>query len=220
MSIATRLQKATQALSPLQRAVLVLQATRKGREPDQELRRIDDPVQRRAFNRYMALLWVANHHLGAIASIISYRAELAEQAANDYALFNEVAGLVEEHEGLAPSKPTRNWRSKGLVTVPEFLRGLALERRGKAVETVEHLWKETLALQAVCSELGEEFAAEDILLPAFHQQDAETRERLKEAARKVGLRKLPAEPGEEFVQLYRNTVQESFEHLGYGGGHA
>ena len=219
MTLQSRLQRATRSLSPLQRAILVLQAAREGKDPDSELQSIDDEVQRRAFKRYMALLWVANHHLGAVASIISYRVELVEQAANDYAMFNEVAGLVEKHEGLAPSKPTRNWRSKDVVTVPEFLRGLALERRDQAVETAEHLWRETLALEAVCAELAEEFAGEDVLLSDSHQRDAETRRRLKETARKVGLRKLPTDPGEEFLRVYRNAVQEAFEHLGYAGGH-
>ena len=82
MTMQSRLQRATQSLTPLQRAVLVVQATREGREPDPELRRIDDEVQRRAFNRYMALLWVANYHLGAIASITAYRVEVAEQDAS------------------------------------------------------------------------------------------------------------------------------------------
>jgi hypothetical protein len=218
MTMQSRLQRVTQHISPLQRATLVLQAKKEGREPDPDLRQIDDEVQRRAFNRYMALLWVANHYLGAIASIISYRVELAEQAAQDHELFNEVAGLVEEREGLAPSKPSRNWRSKDLVTVPEFLRGVALERRDKAAETVEHLWQETLALETVCAELAEEFGGEDILLPEFRQRDAETKQRLKDSARKVGLRKLPAEPGEEYLQVYHHAVQESFEQLGYAGG--
>ena len=42
-----------------------------------------------------------------------------------------------------------------MVTVPEFLRSLALEGRDDAVRTIEHLWKEALALESVSAELGE-----------------------------------------------------------------
>ena len=100
MSIATRLQGATQGLSPLQRALLVLQAVRDGKEPDPELRRIDDEQERRVFNRYMGLLWVINHQLGATLSVIEYRVEIAESHAHYSELFNEAAGLVDEHEAV------------------------------------------------------------------------------------------------------------------------
>ena len=218
MSITARLQKATQSLTPHQRAVLVLQATREGRDPDRDLWRFEDETQRRAFNRYMALFWVANQHLGSIAGITAYRVELAENAAHYFELFNEVAGLFEEEQGLKPTRGTRNWRTKDVVTVPEFLRSLALEARDNAVQQVEHLWKETLALEAVTSDLAEEFAGEDILVPEQRQRIVETQARLKEAAKKVGLRKLPNEAGDEVIQVYRSAVEDSFRQLGYVEG--
>lgn len=217
MSITSRLSKATQTLSPLQRAILVLQALREGREPDPELRRIDDEVQRRAFNRYMALLWIANHHLGAIAAITSYRVELAEKAAHYCELFNEAAGLIDEEHGLKPEKGSRNWRGKKAVSVPAFLRSLALEARDDAVQHTEHLWKETLSLERVWADLGEEFAGEDIVLPEFRQQATETQARLRAVAAKVGLRRLPSEPEAEMLQSYERTFADAFEQLGFGG---
>ena len=45
MSIATWLERATQGLSPLQRAVLVLQRTFRGGEPAPEVRDIEDEQQ-------------------------------------------------------------------------------------------------------------------------------------------------------------------------------
>ena len=215
MTMQSRLQRATHALSPLQRAVFVLQVLHDGREPDPELRRIDDPVQRRAFNRYMALLWVANHHLGSIAAITSHRVELAENAAHYWQLFNEVAGLMEEEHGLKPSKPFRNWRARPVVTVPGFLRSLALEARDDAVRTIEHLWKEALALESVWAELALEFDGEDIVLPENRERQDETRERLRVAAKTVGLRRLPAEPEDDMIQACHEAVSESFRHLGY-----
>jgi hypothetical protein len=220
MTMQSRLQKITQNLSPLQRAILVLQAMREGREPDPELRRIDDEIQRLAFNRYIALLWIANHQIGAVASITNHRVELAEQAVQYWDLFNQAAGLIEEHEGLKSSKPSRNWRTKAVITAPEFLRGLALERRDEAVETIELLWMETLALDAVWADLSQEFGGEDILLPDCRDRHEESRERLTALARKVGLRRLPAEPSEEVTRAYRAAVEDSFQQLGYTGGHS
>jgi len=94
MSISARLQKATHSLSARERALLVLQALSEGREPDPDLRRIDDESQRRTFNRYMALLWAINHHLGAVASITSFRVEVVESAKYYFDLFNEAAGQL------------------------------------------------------------------------------------------------------------------------------
>ena len=215
MSLSTRLQRVTQTLSPHERAILVLQALREGREPDPSLRRIDDEVQRRAFNRYMALLWVANHHLGAVASITSYRVELAEQGARYFELFNETAALIEEHHGLKPTRASRTWRTKELTTAPEVLRGLALERRDEAVEHVEHLWKETLALEAAWDELAADFAGEDIVLPESRERHRETQDRLRAAAKQVGLRHLPSEPEEAMLRSYQDVVAESLRHLGH-----
>ena len=217
MSITTRLSRATQTLSPLQRATLVLHSLREGREPDPELRRIDDELQRRAFNRYMALLWVANHHLGAVAAITAYRVELAEQAAHYFELFNEIAALIEEHHGLQPTRASRTWRTRELTTAPEVLRGLALERRDEAVQQVVHLWKETLALEAMWDELAEDFAGEDIVLPEFRERHLDTQERPRAAAKPVGLRHLPSEPEEAMLQAFETALTEAFKHLSYGG---
>jgi hypothetical protein len=190
---------------------------REGREPEQDLLRIDDEVQRRAFNRYMGLLWVANQHLGAIAGITAHRIALAENAAHYWELFNEAAGLVEEQNGLEKTKGSRNWRSKEVVSVPEFLRSLALQARDEAVANVTHLWKEILALEAVTAELAEVFAGEDILLPEQQERVDVTREGLQEVAKKIGLRRLPAEPDDETMAVYRSAVEDSFRQLGYAG---
>ena len=217
MSITARLRRASQSLTPHQRAVLVLQAMREGREPEQDLLRIDDEVQRRAFNRYMGLLWVANQHLGAIAGITAHRVELAENAAHYLELFNEAAGLIEEDNCMEQTKGNRNWRSKKVVSVPEFLRSLAIQARDDAVANVTHLWKEMLALEAVTADLAAEFAGEDILLSEQQQRLEETRERLREVAKKIGLRKLPVAPDDGTMLVYRAAVEDSFRQLGYAG---
>lgn len=140
---------------------------------------------------------------------------MAEQAAHYYELFNQAAALIEEYEGLKPTKPSRNWRKKDVVTAPEFLRGLALERKDETVAVVEQLWEESLALEAVLVELAEDFSGEDIVLPEFRERHAETRARIQAAARQVALRHLPDAPDDELLRSYKDVVAESFRHLGY-----
>jgi hypothetical protein len=113
MSMATRLQKVTQSLSPLQRAVLVVRAQREGRESDPELLRFDDPQQRRAFDRYMGLGFVINRELGNASLVLHERVAAVEQSCRYYLLFSEAARQAEEQEGIAepkgqfPSPPVR-----------------------------------------------------------------------------------------------------------------
>jgi len=71
MTMQSRLQRVTQCLSPLQRICLILQAQRDGREPDPELGKVADPQQNKAFNRYVALLYVINRELGALCHTVS-----------------------------------------------------------------------------------------------------------------------------------------------------
>jgi hypothetical protein len=214
MSITTRLQKVTQGLSPLQRALLVLEALRDGREPDPELRRIEDEQQRRVFNRYMGLLWVANHHLAAFLSIIEFRVEVAESRAHYFELFNEAAGLVEEHEGIKRTRGDRKWRERrGEITVPAFMRSLALEARDDGNAQVRHLWQELLAFDEVIEDLSPDFAGEDPLLPDLRQRAGSIRSRLSAAATKLGAGKLPEEPDAPFVDAYTAAVDEAFRHL-------
>ncbi len=214
MSITARLQKVTQGLSPLQRALLVLQALRDGREPDPEWRRIDDEHHRRAFNRYMGLLWVANHQLGATLSIIAFRVEIAENAAHYFELFNEAAGLVEEHEGMKPTRGRRNWRQrKGEITVPAFMRSVSLEAKDDGFEQVRHVWQELLSFEQVVDDLASDFAGEDPLLPDLREQAAAIRSRLLSAATRLGAGKLPEAPDASFVEAYTAAVDEAFRYL-------
>ena len=71
MAMQTRLQKVTQGLSARQRITLIIQARHEGRDPDPELGRVSDPQQSKAFNRYVALLYVINRELGAICHTVS-----------------------------------------------------------------------------------------------------------------------------------------------------
>jgi hypothetical protein len=215
MSISARLQKVTQSLSPLQRAILILQAHQDGREPDPELSSVDDPVQRKAFNRYMALLWVANHQLAAAAAVTAFRVEIAEAEQRRFQVLNEAAGLLEEAEGLPPSKGFRNWRERKTdVTVPEFLRSLALECRDDGVALTVHLWQELRALEQVWLDLASEYGGEDIVLAENREKADGAARRLRDCARAFGVRKLPNEPVPRFVEAWTTLVNDAFKHLG------
>src|SRR5688500_7988686 len=140
----------TEGLSPLQRAVLVLKELRQGRGPTPEVRDVKDPQQRRIFNRYMALLWVANHQLGATSTMIAMRVEIAEKEKWLAQLLNDAADILDDTEGKPRSRAKRNRRQqKGEIEVSVFLRGLALECRDDAAALVEHLWREVAALEQV-----------------------------------------------------------------------
>ena len=215
MSISTRLQKVTQHLTPLQRALLVMQALREGREVDPGVRDIDDEQQRRAFNRYIALLWVINHHTGSAAAITAYRVEIAENERHRFDLLNEAADLLDEAEGNPPSKGRRNWRNgKGDIEVSVFLRSLALECRDEGVTLVVHLWQEVLALQELWRDLSVDFGGEDVVTLENRERIDDATARLRECARAFGVKKLPQEPANGFVESWAGLVNDSFKHLG------
>jgi hypothetical protein len=215
MSITARLQKVTQSLTPLQRAVLIMKALQEGRELDPDLSRIEDPVQHKAFNRYIALLWVANHYLAAAAAITAFRVDVAEAEQRRYEVLNEAAGFLDEDLGTPPSKGFRNWRERKTdVTVPEFLRSLALECRDDGAALTVHLWQELRALEQVWQDLASEYGGEDIVLAENREKADGAARRLRDCARAFGVRKLPDQPDTRFVEAWTTVVNDAFKHLG------
>jgi hypothetical protein len=214
MTMQSRLQKVTQGLSPLQRAILILQALKEGREPDPELRRIADEQQRKAFNRYVSLIWMTNHHVGAVANITAYRVYLVEDAGKYFKLFNEAASLLEEAEGVKRSRGYKDWRKRQTITGSELLRSLALECREDGITTLVHLWQELLAQELVRDDVASEFEGEDPLLPVNREVVDDTRSRLLATADTLSARKLlPDVPGEEFVARYQALINDAFRQL-------
>ena len=99
MSITTRLLEVTQGLSPLQRVSLVLQALRDGRETDPDIARIDDPQEKKAFNRYIGLLYCANVGLAPRCHGLSIVTDELERAAERVRLLEQAASVLEEDHG-------------------------------------------------------------------------------------------------------------------------
>ena len=89
MTMQARLQKVTQSLSPLQRVILILRAQREGREPDPDLYRDSDPQQGKAFNRYVALLYVINRELGALCHTLSGFSQFLDYSAEQIRLLDK-----------------------------------------------------------------------------------------------------------------------------------
>lgn len=213
-TVATRLQKLTQELSPLQRAVLVLKEMREERDVDPVLLRIDDEPQRRAFNRYMMLLYVLNRELASVCRVVEDRTEQLETTLGYSETFNEAAQLIEVSEGWAPAKATRAWRTKPKVTVPEFLRGLALELKDEAIEGVVFRWQELQALETVWAELSQDFQGEDAVLPQLRAQAADTAARLRTVAKHLGVTRRLVDGDDALLDQYRAYVNEGFQQLG------
>jgi hypothetical protein len=214
VTMQARLHKVTQGLTPLQRAVLLLKAMQEGREPDTELRRITDEQQRKAFNRYTSLLWLTNHHIGAVVSITAYRVDLVQDARKYFDLFNEAAALLEEAEGVKRSRGYKDWLKRPSITASEMLRSLALECRKDGIRHLVHLWQELLAADVVRDDIAAEFEGEDPLLPAYREIVEGARAELLAAADAFSARKLlPKIPSDEFVSSYQAMVNEAYRQL-------
>jgi hypothetical protein len=130
MSLAARLGRLTPALTGKERALLALRARNAGQTPDPELRPGMTPEASREYNRYAALIHVANAELGMLCTVLAYQVECLEAQAERVLLLEEAAALLVKDLGetLEESR-VRNWRSRKQVTVPVFLRGLAAELR-------------------------------------------------------------------------------------------
>jgi len=209
----TRLQKITQGLSPLQRITLILQAQREGREPNPDLSRISDPQQNKAFNRYVALLYVINQELGALCYTGAAFSELLEFSAREVRLLDGAAGILEKDHGVERVKHPRDWR-KHNMEVPEFLRRLALELREDLLGSVVQRWRELTALEAVWAELAEEFGGEDPLSPELRTMADDTKQRLQALAQEFGGKRRLTGPQEDYLARVRGRVDEAFEKLG------
>jgi len=213
MTIQARLQKVTQGLSPLQRIVLTLRAQREGREPDPELCRISDPQQNKAFNRYVALLYVINRELGALCYTASGFSRFLDSSADQIRLLEQAAGQLEDEHGVERSKRPRDWRGSGEISVPEFLRSLAQELRRDLLNAVAQRWSEVGALEQVWGELAEEFGGEDPVSPEARSMAMETKGRLRALAQEFGSKRRLGAPDEASLTEVRRVVDEAFEKL-------
>jgi hypothetical protein len=214
MSISARLQNVTQQLSPLQRVSLVLQALHDGRDADPELARIDDPQQKRVFNRYIALLFCCNAILGPRCHALSILCQDLQAAALRVRLLEQAAGVLEEENDLTRPRRVRDWRNaRGQMGVNEFLRSLAAELRDDLLGVLALRWQELRAVELVWDELSEEFAGEDPVSRELRASAAEVATTLRALAREMGGTRHLAEPDEATVEEARKAVDDAFRQL-------
>jgi transcription antitermination factor NusG len=213
MTMQTRLQKVTQSLSPLQRIVLILRAQREGREPDPELYRDGDPQQRKAFNRYIALLYVINRELGALCYTVSGFSEFLDCNAEQVRLLERAAEQLEEAEGIEKATRPRDWRSAQQMEVPEFLRSMAAELRHDLLKSLAQRWSEVGAVEQTWQELAEEFGGEEPVTPELRAIAVATKGRLQSLAQEFGGKRRLGPPTDAALTETRRVVDEAFEKL-------
>jgi hypothetical protein len=197
--LTNRLRRLTPELTAKERAVLVLRAVNAGEEPDPEILATMPREQNREFDRYAGLSYVANGELGALCRAIQSQVEGLDAQRLQIEELERAAALLEEEFGLEKQGRLRGWRRKESVTVPEFLRGLALELRDEIV------W----------NEIAQEFDGEDPVHAELRQRAADTGELARSLAFQVGRRRrsLPR-PSDEITAEVRDLVDRSFEALG------
>ena len=214
MTLDTRLARLRSRLTPRQRAALALRAQRAGEVLDPSIREGLPEADRREFNRYMGLFYIANYELDAIVRVVACRLAGYEHDARLADLLVEAASLLDEQLGLTPPKrPVKDWRRKKSVTPPDFLRGLAAQLRSETLDEVVGRWQELRAVEAVLAEIAADFDGEEVLVPEQREQADDAAARLEALARELGFKGAVPEPGDELVQLARGSLERGLAHL-------
>jgi hypothetical protein len=213
MMLANRLGKATSMLSGKERAVLAIRAQNQGRTPDPEWLQIPDPAQRRQYDRYIGLAYVASAELGMLCQVIKNQADHAAGAVQAFEVIEEASGiLADDLQVSVDQRKVRAWRKVKEVSVPVFLAGLALEVRQGAVAEVVTRWKELRALEQVWEALRAEFDGADPVVPEVRALADAAAATLRELAQRYRIKRLP-EPEQEFIDRTWELVDQSFDLL-------
>lgn len=211
-SLSSRLGKITSGLTGRERAVLVLRALAAGEEPDTSLRTIDDPSQRREFDRCMGYINAANSSLQGTIHHLLYHAQWLEQ----FDFLELIQGAAEqsaEATGETPDpRKVKRWRKEKSINAPEFFLGIAEETREKQLSLVLDIWRQLQAVERVRGELAEEFDGVDLLIPEVREQTDDLRKRVLELAASLKGPKSMPEPEDELVEQARAQVESVFKY--------
>jgi hypothetical protein len=140
------------ALTARERAVLVRRTARAG-EATEELVRNVPPDQRLEYNRYMALVFVAEYYFANVIHLVTRQLEAFDFASTRMRLLEEAATLLEEdYPDSIATEPVRAWdkmqRAKNkLITTPTFLRSLAQEIREDLHKELCFRWQELRGIE-------------------------------------------------------------------------
>jgi len=218
-AIDSRISKLLPGLSVKERAVLALKAQNAGEETT-DLTRSMPPEQRHQFNRYMAPTFVAGCHFDVLVNVITSQIDNLSFNLERIDLLDRAATMLEEdHPEDIASQPVRAWRqmskSKGLVTVPIFLRAVAEELRQDAFKELSVRWRELRAVEIVAEEIAQSFDGEDPLHPDIRARLVTGAAVAKETNASLfpRPRRLP-EPEEDFLDRTRALIDHGFAALG------
>lgn len=216
-----QLGKIAPTLSARERFLLVLRAHNVGETEDPSIRSTMPRAQVREFNRYGQLVFIANHTLWPILVVLQHHVEALEYQRERIARLDAAAALLEEQHPEEKAEAREREREPGMVTVPEYLRGLAQELRRDLGRELSLRWRELRALETVWAEIAAEFDGEPVTEHEVRTRVAETKGKLQELAAALAgdgggnkLRRLPA-PTAEFVDGLREVVRQSYERLGW-----
>ena len=211
-SLRSRLGKLAPGLTAKERFILLLRAHNNGEPEDPELKRTMPRGQIKAFNRYAHLAYVANVTVGPVLFAISVHAEGLEYIQHRIATIEAAASQLEE------KYPGDFQAHEGMVTVPEFLRGLSKELRKEMWDDLSLRWRELRAVETVWEEIASEFDGEPVVNRKMRNLADETRERLQQVAGVFSAggqkRRLPA-PSSDFVDQLRDAVKEAYVRMGW-----
>jgi hypothetical protein len=212
-----RLSKLLPALSARERAVLALRAQNAGQDAA-AIRRSMPAEQRHEYNRYMGLVFVAGCQMGALVYVIKNQVENLSFDLDRIDQLERAATVLEEDdpESVA-AHPVRPWRQRQRqsehLTVPEFLRSLALELKEDAFKELSVRWRELRAVEIVLDEIAEQFDGEDALHPDARGWLTNSRSAALRVTERLGRKRLP-EPGEDYLSRTRALIDQGFAALG------
>jgi hypothetical protein len=212
MSRLPRLEKATPVLTARERVLLVLQARRAGREPEIDITHFDDPRERRLYDRYVGLIYVANAELGLVLQMIARQAQWLAGERQVFEVLREAAEEAAAQQGQPVDwKRARSiHRSKVPVGVVAYLANLSEQARELEAEAVVLRWKELRALEQVWEGLAAEFEGIDLVDPQLRELADKTRATLKRMAERCGLKKMP-EPEAALTDQIWGLVDHIYE---------
>ena len=210
MSLTARLDRLTPALSGRQRAILAMRSIAAGLEPDRDLWRIDDEQERRAFNRCIALFYVANTELGMVLHTIRFHLDRVAED-NTFEMLREASEMAaRDLDQPADLKNARRWRSKREVTVPEFLLGVAEEVRAQTLARLLARAAELRAVEDAWEGLAGEFG-EPILAAEVRESADAAWHSLREQVQRLGGPKRLPEADAAFTDILREKVERAFQ---------
>jgi hypothetical protein len=208
-----RLEKAARGLNGKERVVLLLKARNAGREPEFDPHRdFPNDSERRLYDRYVGVVYIANSELGMLLEVIKRQAEWLAEGRQTFEILRDAAEELATQEG----QPL-DWRrlpkpGRRRVSVPVYVAQVSEHVREAAAEAVTFRWQELRALERVWDEMGADFDGEDPVNPVLREDAASARKTLEDLACRYAIKRLP-EPAQDFIDRTWELVDRAYDAL-------